>query len=164
MTGKFQYDNDDALDYILNNSGSVKCIEFNYCCGASIIANFPEISKIEFSRKLRDTFASQWDDYVEDFYGLRKHRPNKPSYPNLNEIIEGYVLSSVEKSMKIRSGHLYFVILNETQSWIGQYLKKKDFRLVSDRTVNRNSGQRLFVYLRDPLDPKGKAVKKRTFR
>jgi hypothetical protein len=49
-------------------------------------------------------------------------------------------------------GHLYFAILKEHQvKEFEPTLLKSSFRLVSDNTVNKNTGNRLFVYLRDPV-------------
>ena len=59
-------------------------------------------------------------------------------------------------------GHMYLAILSsEQEAYIPRLLKAK-FRLLSDKVVNRNTGNTLFLYVRD-IAPRTKAVRKRTF-
>lgn len=48
-------------------------------------------------------------------------------------------------------GHVYVAILAAAQQEkYGPLLEKAEFRCVSDRTVNKNSDNRLYVWIRDP--------------
>ena len=61
-------------------------------------------------------------------------------------------------------GHVYFAILREQQRVeFEKTLLDSRFRLVSDQTVNKNSANRLYVYIRDPETPKPKPVTKSIF-
>lgn len=52
-------------------------------------------------------------------------------------------------------GHIYSAILNEAQyNAFGKVLIENKFRVVSDLTVNSNSHNRLYFFLRDPETPK----------
>lgn len=65
-----------------------------------------------------------------------------------------------------QTGRIYIAILNEAQAIghkYGEILEKAEFRLVSDNTVNKNTGNRLYVYLRDPVTRKKEPLKKRVF-
>ena len=66
----------------------------------------------------------------------------------------------------LQDGHIYSAILQEQQVPVfQQILFDKGFRLVSDRTVNKNTKNRLYFYLRDPETPRPvtEPVKTRTF-
>lgn len=65
---------------------------------------------------------------------------------------------------KFADGHVYIAILASYQ--LEKYQKPLEsfgFRLVSDNTVNINSGHRLYIYLRDPVTPKSVVQEKRFF-
>lgn len=66
---------------------------------------------------------------------------------------------------RFTKGHLYFAILADHQvPTFGPILLKAKFRLISDNTINSNTGNRLYVYLRDPVYPKPEPIIKSVFR
>lgn len=141
---KFNFRPDDLL------LPTPEVLDFAGCCGAKILTGFCEDRKSYIISLIKDQIN---DDLNDHFYnGQHSYKiPNKFRYPTSDRILEKFLQSTIDSWMPdFKNGTLYFVILNIVQSWIGPYLKKHGFRLVSDRTVNANSGNRLYVWLRDP--------------
>lgn len=144
----------------------INCLEteFEGCCGAYILYGFTEEDEdgVGIIRDLKVDWEEQVSDwqYEDDWKRLEKIkgrvRPKVPSDKFFKDIyikeLTGYV------SREIRSGKIGTVILNEHQVWFAKALTDNGFRLVSDRVRNNNTGNRLYFYIRDPLNPKGKKV------
>lgn len=165
MTGKpfFRFDIETEIGYIFADEGDIRNTGFEGCCGASIISNFPILRESDLLRYIEGVYLYRVSRFIDNYNVTPKKEKFSELRPIWKKAIEDHILSELGSCLSPKVGHLYFVILNETQSWMGRILKKKDFRLVSGRTVNSNSQERLYVYLYDPVHPKGKSAKKRMF-
>jgi len=122
--------------------------DFENCCGADILSDFPSLSK----RQLELNYAQ----YKRNFKRGKSVTLAEFKKQSLSRVEE--TVRSVATSSKLR-----LAIITEEQLLIKSILIKHGFRLVSDKNVNKNTGNRLYVFLRDPETPKGKNVKKCVF-
>lgn len=150
---------DDAIDYADDESGGIEGVEFEGCCGASIYFGFPQSTL----KQLIDGVKESWYEHVSSFLD-RTPNSKEPKTPT-DKQLEDLIVTCVKNRTRVnlRSGHLFFVILSEPQKWCSQFLTPQGFRLVSDKTVNANTGNRLYVYLYDKENKKPKPMKKRFF-
>ena len=159
----FRFDLGCALED-LDASAWPEEYDFEGCCGASVISGFPAITIHE----LRKAWIEQIDDWVHDNteYDIcdKCIKPERPKNPS-DKYFKDLLIADVRKSFNTTysNGHLYLIVLNEHQLIFEPLLKEKGFRKVSDRVVNEGTGNRLYLYTRDPLTPKGKSLKKSRF-
>ena len=157
----------DDNDIQSEGGGDYEQEDFIGCCGAEILYGFPSV-RLNNKQSLKD-IKEHWqeyaDNYVEEWAETDAERkqikPKIPSDAEFNQMIKEY---SEVKFGKFNDGHIYVIILNEQQKGLFPTLKESGFRLVSDRTVNKNTGNRLYVFLRDHLTPKPKVLKKSAFK
>lgn len=158
---KFKYKPEDC-DYL---DDYINFIEYENCCGAYLLTNFPTQSQANAVEYFRDDWYEQMRDWLdEQTYTNQLKRPKKPSNGFFLKIILEQITEKIHDKIKSNLDLVGNVILNETQKWIIPCLKKNGFRLVSDRTVNPDTENRLYVLIRDLLTPKGKTIKKRVFK
>lgn len=135
--------------------------ELQGCCGVSILFDF------NYEKSFED-FKSFYEEVFEEdliIKNLKGHEVKKLPESKLKKLWEDRLQKEIEITIDERSGHIYQAVLIDDQLSIWRKpLEKNGFRLVSDRTVNRTSSNRLYVFLRDPISPKGKSVKKSSFK
>lgn len=150
---------DDAIDANDDDSGSIEDVGFEGCCGATIYFGFPQVYLNDLIFGVQDYYRDIVQDFLTNYPEAK--RPKTPTDKQFKDLI----LECVKRRARVnlRSGHLFFVILSEPQKWCRQFLTPQGFRLVSDKTINSNTGNRLYVYLYDAVDKKPKRLKKRVF-
>jgi hypothetical protein len=158
---QFKFDIRDS-----NEDNTTSAYDFEGCCGAKIVSYLPQNTLSGLISKVKDV----WLDQVDDFLGFGACDKNgnwvDPKHPKIpsNESFRSLILQNLHKLLPVpEPGTVYILILNEVQNWMGSILKKYGYRLVSNRTINRRTDNRLYVYLLDPVSPRGKTNKKRMF-
>jgi hypothetical protein len=129
--------------------------ELTYCCGMSEWGRFLEENLAVLYHKVNESYKY--------FCDSRELKYNKISQQTIKRIYFDYLKDKFNSDVPSK-GHITIATLINDQLWIAPCLRELGFRLVSSRTVNSNSGNRLYVYMYDPLTPRNKKSKKRFFR
>lgn len=159
MPDKFVFDS-----HFDDDASSPDSYSFEGCCGAAIWAEFAEDS-LDYRRRM---WKSEWVGQV-DYWYEENHYSKRPKMPS-DSWFEKEILKQTDSEwcghpgLTLRDGHVYMCILIASQLWLKPLLVKRGFRLVSDRTVNAETGNKLYMFLRDPVSKKGKPPKKNLFR
>lgn len=164
MADKFEFDLNYAFDDLEFVKPEVQ--QIRECCGVLEVGPFPTDSLSSLISTLRHEWSAQACDWFEESFGyitqkFQRTMPKKPTDKWFKDQVFAWVLNSLPGFV---DGKVYLVTLIDTQMWLKPILKKVGFRLVSNRTVNRDSHNRIYIFLRDLRVAKGSKVKTRTFR
>lgn len=150
---KFVFDPYYALVDIMSNLSTQ---EYEGCCGSRIIFGFPEATTREIVRDIQH----EWEDRYTEF----KMNPDAPFLPSKRlteqECLDLLIKDLDQEFPELSTGLLYSCILNQDQKWLIPYLENKGFRVVSDNTINKETGNKLFMLVWDKMPAK---LKKRRF-
>lgn len=151
--------NPDWRDF--NGSIDPDCSEVEYCCGAFEVGGITEDSVVSLRQCLKDQWHEDKQYWLDnDFDILFDKTPRTPSNAYFDKLLKDKFAKNFPE---LYLGTVYFMILIEPQLWVKSVIVRKGFRLVSDRTVNSNSKNRLYVFIRDPVTPKGSKLKSKRF-
>ena len=154
---KIDFDLDNFLcDY---DVGIPEQRDFEGCCGAQIITGFPEFNS-DWVLEIKREYAEQVSDWKRETDAEDRGKQGKmPTDAQFQEMV-------VKKigPISVHPFSITFAILIESQLIFKPLLIEKGFRLVSDRNVNKSTGNRLYVFIRDPETPKGNKLKKSKFK
>lgn len=145
----YYYENPDIW-----GTNQFEIMNFEGCCGASILCYLPIVSKKLAIRNVEDFIEGLFSEFEYNISDETEIIRLKIKATEHLDIFLDYLQRAFDTVRK--KGHITFLILNDTQYWMNSFVKKQGFRLVSNRTVNSNTDQRLHVYMYDPLTPKRK--------
>ena len=153
------------VDYDFCDKLAIETQDFPECCGILVLTGFWEVTHKEFLEEIHDDYRASEDFFFENCYGDRDW-PQPSKMPSDKFFTDMYLKELGEYIHEIRGdkGSITMAVLNEIQNWQKPALIANGFRLVSDRTVNGSTGNRLYVYIYDPSTSKGKNLKKRAFK
>lgn len=155
----FRFDLEECINYLpLNNY--LEDMEHGDCCGAFIFYGFPIESFETIKQMVKKTFYDNWIEHQK--YHLKA---KKPIFKLTNKQIATVLFDRIftNKAGPLLQGHLYSLILIEQQLWMKPFLIKKGFRLVSSTVKNSNTGNILYMFIRDGKKVNGKKLTKRAF-